>query len=294
MKDEKKQRLILLDTNAFFSLPTKHLNRELSISPYVFYERIRYIDQDWEKFKRVEVPKFRKVNILQDPEFILDALVTGKSDPHYGSDSERINLICDVLMDAKNIEGLNDCVIEESNGVCRRIGDIPTRTENTLSIRKAKFVRCLSQKIYSHCNNTRGFSDFENVMSLLLGRFKQTFPKTEKLSEIPESFIDQSFLYFSTIYFMTQQKNQEPQETKNDLNDYIDSLLPLHMRLNENNTLVTDDKSLGNALHDSFSLARENGLPIIKCQIYTKKEFLEHLSAYSIEQNRVNCTYSYG
>jgi hypothetical protein len=243
----------LLDTSVVVGLAGTVFGKlrgwNLSISPYVFWERLCHLDEQ-PNFQqgKVEFRKFESLRVLDEPRAAIEK-PSGRV-----PDSE---LICGALKALNDSESLADFYsrqIRDCNNNVYQIAGCVERVRKELEDREARHIARVTEimKLFTS-KDIRQMNDFtkhNHILTLVkahvLGLAKQGIAVAEE-----NVYFYWSYVFHRALRFVLEGKNAP---AKKYCNDYEDSFMCLHLRLGSQYCFGTNDGGARRALDETVSM----------------------------------------
>lgn len=252
----------MLDTSAIRSISSKLLQamarqKPIYVSPYCFWEILCHLDEN-EKFSRFKdlLMKFKYVEVLDNPytlfktsflpeDLDLQARVT---------EDDVIYATLAALQASDSLNTFYSAYIEDSQGNIRQITNCADRSRKILDKYEedyTNFIREIVEAIQLGKVELKTNDDYyQAILDLIDGEVIKLKRQGVEL-ELREKVISDAYFYYSYIFFRAL-KYSKCGTTNVDKNDFEDSNLCLHLRLNSSYILVTADKGMRNALNEAI------------------------------------------
>ena len=260
----------LLDTSAFRALASDTLGRlaaerPLLASPFCFWEIASHLDEP-DQFPRVKgnLMKFCHVCILDDPEAI--ALAELRATPLCRPrvpDNELIYAALGALRESDSLSSFYAKRIRDSQGNVRTLAGFAARGKDVLRELEEHFLgfmRQIVELVRSGTSTLRTPWDcFCATVSLTNGWHIRECGQPLNLNEDVQ-VLRILYVYFACVVFCARDYLTSSRVNL-DLNDYEDTRLCQHVRLDLPCTIVTDDRNLRSRLKEVFALLETVAVP---------------------------------
>jgi len=240
------------------------------ISCYTFFELLCHLDvnKNWGKSKG-NVCKCSSVEILDDPSAIVE------TELHYQTrrlknhipESRLIPEIIISLSKSSSIDEFYKNEFFDEKGQKRLIADCNKRVEDILKKEESKYLyfvekilNCIKQEKYD-INSEKDF--YKIIKELIEGRVIDSAKNFTQQNNIREKVFNLCYMYYSYIFERTKQLIINGGTTPNK-NDYEDSMICLHLRLDKSFIFVTNDKRMYEAIKNSIERLKEHGKSLNK------------------------------
>jgi len=272
---------VILDTSTFRSLSKDKLekynsgNFKIMISCYTFFELLCHLDEnkDWEKSKG-NVCKCSSVGILDDPFAIVEAELyyQTKQLKNHVPESQLIPGILKLLSNSSSIYDFYRSEFSDEKGQIRSIIDCSKEAEGTLKEKESeyldfikKIMDCIKQENYD-VNSEKDCCKI--IEELIEGRVIDSKKNSIQQKNIRNKVFNLCYLYYSYIFERAKKLiihgNKNP-----DKNDYEDSCICLHLRLDRPFIFVTNDKGIYEAINNSIERLKNFNKSFIRnCHVY--------------------------
>jgi len=289
----------LLDTSAFRSLSgevLQNLSKQdylLFVSPYCFWEILCHLNERFDYFK-VQLMKFKHVKVLDDPLALLYSPFLSEDFTFQEriSDDDIIYATLAALRDSDSLDTLYSAYIEDSRGNIRQISDCAKRVSKILEEYEKNYIIFIKKIINifqsAQLELKTDTSCHQYILSLIEGEVNKLKQKGALDIELIEKVIANTYIYYSYIfhralrYFRSGTSNIEQ-------NDYEDSMVCLHLKLQTPYCLVTADKGMRDALNKTISFLSRLNNPLFSStpQVKDVQEVKSHVIIKNQENNEL-------
>jgi hypothetical protein len=260
----------LLDTSAFINLGLPVFTNlrywHLHVCPYVFWERLCHLDEktDFPRAKG-EFKKFKYVRVLDDPRATIE-----KPEGRV-SDTELISGALDALNASVSLGDFYSKQIHDSNNNAYQIAGCVDVARNELKRREDRYVAFITQimGMFTSGQITRMTDEVKhkNILALAMGWVG--------VAEVKLIYLYFGYMFHRAFQFLESGKTMP---AKADYNDYEDSNMCLHLRLDGSYCFVTDDRGAQRALEETVALLGRINDPQFRTTLKVRRaEHLRHL-----------------
>jgi hypothetical protein len=232
----------------------------LYVSSESFWEILTHLEEDF-GFYRNELLKLRFFKILDDPHAYLDKIFLPNNFrlKNRSPDYDIIYKMIWNLWNSKSIDTFYSTKITDSKGYLRETKDCVPRAQDSLLNFKEEYVRFVGKIIDGL---KKGLIEFPNhiedyherIMELIEGQVIKYRQRDPLVKNLRKRVISRFYIYFSYILHRALKYYESNTDIKNiDKNDYVDSSICLHLRLQTSYRLVAEDKRLREALVKTIS-----------------------------------------
>ncbi len=282
----------LLDTSALRALSGEVIQNfsnqhaHLFVSPYCFWEILCHLDEH-ENFVyfRTQLTKFKYVKVLDDPyaTFYTPFLPNEPELQERVSDDDIIYPMLAALQSSDCLKTFYAAYIRDSKARIRQISDCAARARKTLDNHEANYTHFINEIIKALDSGQLELETEEDrhqrILELIEGEVIKLKEKGASDIKLREKVIENSYIYCSYIFHRAL-KYFRSGTTTIDQNDYEDSKVCLHLKLQTPYCLVTNDKGMRVALVETISLLKRLNQPHFFTTLQVKS--IESIQNYMI------------
>lgn len=248
--------------------------KNLYISSYSFWETLPHLEDNFGHWRK-ELLKFKFFNILDDPYACVDKIFLPNS-PSLRDRSPDNNIICQTIIKLQNSNSIDEFYtsdIRDSKGYHRKIPGCVARAQDSLSKSKTEYVEFAGEIIEGFKKGMIESEDYhERVMELIEGQIIKYRQSKSLVRNLRHKAINRFYIFFSYILHRALKYYESNTDIKEiDENDYVDSTICLHLRLQTSYCLVAEDKNLREALDKTICLLNELNKTQFKTSLTVKK-----------------------
>lgn len=258
--------------------------KKLYVSSYSFWEILPHLHEDFGRWKK-ELLKFEKFNILDDPYVCVDKIFLSNSPElrDRSTDSDIIYQTITRLQSSTSIKDFYEIDIVDSKGHYRKIGPYQKtlgcseRAQDSLSKSKTEYIEFVGPIIEGFKKGTIEIPDriedyHERVMELIEGQVIKYRKNKSLVRNLRHKAINSFYIFFSYILHRALKYYESNTDIKEiNKNDYVDSSICLHLRLQTSYCLVAEDKRLREALVKTISILNKLNKTKFKNSLIVKK-----------------------
>jgi len=253
----------LLDTSAFCALPSRILQEHtFYASPYCFWELLTHLDEgSFDQYKG-QLMKFKYAHILNDPraEIEVPLLIDDNQLQDRVSDEELIAAALAALQDSNSLDMFYSSYVEDSKGNLHQVSECAANVRKALGEAEQKhteFVENIMNVFRTGQVKLETYSDYHQaILQLLEGEMIKLQQRGAVDKDLRNKLTNNSYIYYSYVFHRALAYFRKG-KTKLDVNDFEDSQVCLHLRLDTPYCLVTADKGLKEALDKTSALLNQ-------------------------------------
>ena len=274
-------------------------SRAVAVSPITAYELLCHLDEPPdEKFtskqavfdnRKGELLKLKGFQILHDPHaahaIAIDA--TAVTNPNRFKDAQLVPLLIEKLESATTLEDFYSQTIIDAEGRQYSVADCAEKARQALKSEEERFARLIDdiRKDFSKKLNLEGeknftekeiFDEINKWCDKLTNSYKSNGIETPDLTKkvLNSMYVHYGYSVARTLFYMSKTKK------KYDLNDMEDAAISLHLALDRNDILVTNDRgtseSIGRAL-EAFKQCAD-GQTSARCKVITPELYQQEIT----------------
>jgi hypothetical protein len=235
-----------LDTSAFINLGLPILAKlqcwQVHVSPYVFWQRLCHLDERTDFLRaKGEYRKFDYVRVLDDPRAIIE-----KPEGRV-PDSELIRAALDALNASVSLKDFCSRRFTDSNNHERQVAGCIGAARDELKRREARYVAFITQimSMFTADQISKMTDEVKHTNILALAKGWAGAIDTQAI-----------YLYFGYMFHRVLEfvKTGKLKPAKADYNDYEDSNMCMHLKLNSFYYFITNDQGAQRALKETVAL----------------------------------------
>jgi hypothetical protein len=253
----------LLDTSAFRALPSRILQEHtFYASPYCFWELLTHLDERSFDRHKGQLMKFKYAHILNDPraEIEVPLLIDDNQLQDRVSDEELIAAALAALQDSNSLDMFYSSYVEDSKGNLHQVSECAANVRKALGEAEQKhteFVENIMNVFRTGQVKLETNSDYHQaILQLLEGEMIKLQQRGAVDKDLRNKLTNNSYIYYSYVFHRALAYFRKG-KTKLDVNDFEDSQVCLHLRLDTSYCLVTADKGLKQALAKTSALLNQ-------------------------------------